>query len=120
MALAKPPRSRLRKMSPKTLISNQIQMKNMKNQSIDQNTWPVPKSASINRTSFLVVGAPTGCRFELLGHVTSVRRGRPTTSCTSAATVHHTDGRAVAAGERPGACDESRILNAPGSERNTS
>ena len=44
IALANPPRSWLRKMSPKTMISSQIQMKNMKNQSIDQKTWPVPKS----------------------------------------------------------------------------
>src|SRR4051812_43894620 len=44
-ALAPPPMSWLRKMSPNTVMSNQIQMKNMKNQSIDQSTWPVPKSA---------------------------------------------------------------------------
>ena len=31
----------------KTMISSQIQMKNRKNQSIDQKTWPVPKSASM-------------------------------------------------------------------------
>ena len=37
-------RSWLRKMSLKTMISSQIQMKNRKNQSIDQKTWPVPKS----------------------------------------------------------------------------
>src|SRR4051794_34447761 len=34
----------LRKMSLKTTISNQIQMKNRKNQSIDRKTCPVPKS----------------------------------------------------------------------------
>ena len=45
-ALPHPDRSWLRKMSPKTTISSQIQMKNRKNQSIDQNTWPVPNSAS--------------------------------------------------------------------------
>ena len=45
IAFAHPPRSGLRKMSPNTTISNQIQMKNMKNQSIDQKTWPLPKSA---------------------------------------------------------------------------
>src|SRR6478735_1704889 len=43
---AKPPMSWLRKMSAKTVISNQIQMKNRKNQSIDQNTWPVPNCAA--------------------------------------------------------------------------
>ena len=37
-ALASPPRSWLRKMSPKTTISSQIQMKNMKNQRNDQKT----------------------------------------------------------------------------------
>ena len=40
-------------MSPKTVISSQIQMKNKKNQSIDQNTWPDPNSASnITRSSW--------------------------------------------------------------------
>src|SRR6476661_7453179 len=39
-----PPRSWLRKMSLKTTISSQIQMKNRKNQSIDRKTCPVPKS----------------------------------------------------------------------------
>ena len=37
-ALAQPPRSGLRKMSPNTMISSQIQMKNRKNHSIDQKT----------------------------------------------------------------------------------
>ena len=36
----------LRKMSANTMISNQIQMKKRKNQSIDQKTWPVPHSAA--------------------------------------------------------------------------
>ena len=45
-ALAQPPRSWLRKMSPKTMISSQIQMKNMKNQRNDQKTSPVPHSAA--------------------------------------------------------------------------
>ena len=45
-ALAQPERSWLRKMSLKTMIRIQIQMKNRKNQSIDQNTWPVPHSAA--------------------------------------------------------------------------
>ena len=45
-ALPHPDRSELRKMSPKTTISSQIQMKNRKNQSIDQNIWPVPNSAA--------------------------------------------------------------------------
>ena len=44
--LAPPDRSGLRKMSPNTVINSQIQMKNRKNHSIDQNTWPVPNSAS--------------------------------------------------------------------------
>ncbi len=44
MALATPPRSLLRKMSLNTMISSQIQMKNRKNHSIDQKTWPVPHS----------------------------------------------------------------------------
>ena len=35
-ALAQPPRSWLRKMSPNTMISSQIQMKNMKNHRNDQ------------------------------------------------------------------------------------
>ena len=48
IALAKPPRSWLRKMSPKTAMSSQIQMKNRKNQSIDRKTWPVPKSDASN------------------------------------------------------------------------
>ena len=47
-ALAQPPRSWLRKMSANTMISNQIQMKNMKNQSIDQSSWPTPHSAKTN------------------------------------------------------------------------
>ena len=38
---------RLRKMSPKMTINIQIHMKNRKNHSIDQNTWPVPNSAKI-------------------------------------------------------------------------
>ena len=49
-------------MSLKTMISNQIQMKNMKNHSIDQKTWPVPNSvasmASIVCFSPLVLWAP--------------------------------------------------------------
>jgi hypothetical protein len=48
MALTHPDRSWLRKMSLKTMISNQIQMKNMKNQSMDQKTSPVPHSAANN------------------------------------------------------------------------
>ena len=43
-ALAEPPRSSLRKMSPNTTISNQIQMKNRKNHTMDQNTWPLPNA----------------------------------------------------------------------------
>ena len=46
IALAPPDRSALRKMSPNSEISSQIQMKNKKNQSIDQKTCPVPNSAS--------------------------------------------------------------------------
>src|SRR5436190_20468563 len=46
-ALPPPERSRLRKMSPNTEMRSQIQMKNRKNHSIDQNTCPVPNSASI-------------------------------------------------------------------------
>src|SRR6476660_9328375 len=50
---AKPPMSWLRKMSLKTAISNQIQMMNRKNQSIDRKTWPVPNSfASISGYSY--------------------------------------------------------------------
>src|SRR5262245_26168249 len=45
-ALAHPDRSSLRKMSPKTTISSQIQMKKRKNHNMDQNTWPVPNSAA--------------------------------------------------------------------------
>src|SRR3954447_25998210 len=45
-ALAHPDSSWLRKMSENTLISKKIQMKKQKNQSIDQNTCPVPKSES--------------------------------------------------------------------------
>src|SRR5262245_61180714 len=45
-ALPQPDRSELRKMSANIAINIQIQMKNKKNQSIDQNTWPVPNSAS--------------------------------------------------------------------------
>src|SRR4029453_717872 len=44
--LAHPERSWRRKMSPKTTISSQIQMKNRKNQRNDQNTCPVPNSAN--------------------------------------------------------------------------
>src|SRR5690349_13386729 len=51
IALAQPPMSSLRKMSAKTVISSQIQMKNRKNQSIDQSTWPDPKSSA--STTFL-------------------------------------------------------------------
>ena len=44
---AKPPMSWLRKMSAKTVISSQIQMKNRKNQSIDQKICPTPHSVAI-------------------------------------------------------------------------
>jgi hypothetical protein len=54
IALPQPERSSLRKMSAKTLMSNQIQMKNRKNQSIDQNTCPVPNSAMTTAHSSLV------------------------------------------------------------------
>src|SRR3954452_21183527 len=43
-AFDSPPMSWLRKMSLKTTISSQIQMKNRKNHSIDRKTCPVPKS----------------------------------------------------------------------------
>src|SRR5260370_504551 len=46
-ALAYPPRSWLRKMSPNTTISNQNQMKNRKKYNIDRKTCPVPNSASV-------------------------------------------------------------------------
>ena len=46
-ALAPPDRSSLRKMSLKITMIIQIQITNMKNQSIDQSTWPVPHSAAI-------------------------------------------------------------------------
>src|SRR5215813_6330984 len=49
-ALLQPGRSRLRKMSLKTTISSQIQMKKRKNQSIDKNTCPVPNSAAATIT----------------------------------------------------------------------
>src|SRR5438046_6448080 len=41
-ALPPPDRSRLRKMSPKTEMRSQIQMKNRKKYSIDRKTCPVP------------------------------------------------------------------------------
>src|SRR5215217_7999921 len=50
-ALPHPERSSLRKMSAKTVISSQIQMTNRKNQSIDQNTCPVPNSATVTMAS---------------------------------------------------------------------
>src|SRR5512141_2332757 len=60
--LPHPDRSRLRKMSLKTAISSQIQMKNKKNQTIDQSTCPVPNSAaetmSCTSTS---LGEPAPC-----------------------------------------------------------
>ena len=46
-ALLPPDRSSLRKMSLKITTIIQIQITNMKNQSIDQSTWPVPHSAAI-------------------------------------------------------------------------
>src|SRR5215216_5724165 len=56
-AFPQPDRSWLRKMSLNTMISSQIQMKNRKNQSIDQNTWPAPHSAATNMNhSSSVVG----------------------------------------------------------------
>ncbi len=55
-ALAQPLRSWLRKTSLKTMISSQIQMKNMKNHRNDQNTWPVPKSAASVIPSPRIVG----------------------------------------------------------------
>ena len=67
--LAKPPMSWLRKMSANTVISSQIQMKNMKNQSIDQNTWPVPNSLAIHLRS-LVLGDDCTWRLSIC------RRGR--------------------------------------------
>src|SRR3954454_16671309 len=42
--LATPPMSWLRKMSENTMISSQIQMKNIVNQIIDQKTWPTAHS----------------------------------------------------------------------------
>ena len=59
--LAKPPMSWLRKMSANTVISSQIQMKNMKNQSIDQKTWPVPKSLAIPLALPFSVTIARGC-----------------------------------------------------------
>ncbi len=57
-ALATPDRSSLRKMSPNRAISTQIQMMNMKNQNIDNSTWPDPNVlASI--ASPVVVGELT-------------------------------------------------------------
>ena len=47
MALPQPDRSSLRMMSLKITMIIQIQITNMKNQSIDQSTWPVPHSAAI-------------------------------------------------------------------------
>ena len=50
-ALAQPERSRERNRSANTVIRIQIQMKNRKNHSIDQKTWPVPNSdASVMKT----------------------------------------------------------------------
>ena len=46
-ALLPPDRSWLRMMSLKITMIIQIQITNMKNQSIDQSTWPVPHSAAI-------------------------------------------------------------------------
>ena len=57
-AFAQPPRSWLRKMSMKTVIRIQIQMKNKKNQIIDQSTWPTLHSASTMRLNSSVVDAP--------------------------------------------------------------
>ena len=45
-ALLQPDRSRLRKMSLKTTINSQTQMKNSVNQRIDKNTSPFPKSSA--------------------------------------------------------------------------
>ena len=45
IAFAQPDRSWLRKMSAKTVIRIQIQMKNRKNHNNDQKTWPDPNSA---------------------------------------------------------------------------
>ncbi len=51
-ALDQPPRSLLRKMSPKTWKRIMIQMKNRKNHNIDQKTWPVPNSLASNMSDF--------------------------------------------------------------------
>ena len=45
-------------MSLNTMISNQIQMKNITNQSSDQNTCPVPNSASNNDMYILLESFP--------------------------------------------------------------
>src|SRR5258705_9171121 len=55
-ALPQPERSRLRKMSAKTTINNQIQMKNKKNQSMDHSTCPVPNSAATTMAYTSTVG----------------------------------------------------------------
>jgi hypothetical protein len=53
-------------MSAKTVISSQIQMKNRKNQSIDQKTCPVPKSLAS------MLGTPTPRKMSA-GNVTILR-----------------------------------------------
>ena len=56
IALAAPPMSSLRMMSPKIVKISMIHTKNKKNQRSDQSTWPVPNSAaSSNCLTFLSV-----------------------------------------------------------------
>src|SRR6478736_2857908 len=96
MALLQPPRSWLRKMSEKTRISNQIQMKNIVNQRIDQNTWPDPNSARTMNYLPLARAPP--------GHGPSMpdgvaRRTFGANSDTRDDALHHPDG--VAGRVRP-------------------
>src|SRR3954447_9841949 len=62
-ALLQPDRSRLRKMSPKTEMRSQIQMKNKKKYSIERKTSPVPNCAATIGVSFVRGGrVPPGVK----------------------------------------------------------
>src|SRR5215216_7877129 len=60
-ALPHPVRSRLRKTSPKTTISSQIQITNKKNQTIDQKTSPRPNSFTYNMAHTPCSGQGSDC-----------------------------------------------------------
>jgi hypothetical protein len=57
------------------MTSNQIQMKNRKNQSIDQNTWPVPQSAANRCINVLLVYRTTRSSWSFAGSAVIIPHG---------------------------------------------